>query len=162
MQLLPQHTLPVSMQEQTQPSPAVTMILLQIHLCLCKVIIFNSCLNMRISRTENSHKHVCFPPFFLPWLILKCSNVTCRSPPGYAPGTPFKMSCSPNTGTVPPYSSSPNPYPAAVYPVRSTYPQQNPYAQVGAWIIISFGQRGLSSHWTVTSLINLFTCLSRH
>lgn len=48
---------------------------------------------------------------------------------GYAPGTPFKMSCSPNTGTVPPYSSSPNPYPAAVYPVRSTYPQQNPYAQ---------------------------------
>lgn len=51
-------------------------------------------------------------------------------PPGYAPGTPFKMSCSPNAGTVPPYSSSPNPYPAAVYPVRSTYPQQNPYAQV--------------------------------
>ncbi|MEQ2176969.1 hypothetical protein GOODEAATRI_033635, partial [Goodea atripinnis] len=39
------------------------------------------------------------------------------------------MSCSPNTGTVPPYSSSPNPYPAAVYPVRSTYPQQSPYAQ---------------------------------
>lgn len=53
-------------------------------------------------------------------------------PPGYAPGTPFKMSCSPNTGTVPPFSSSPNPYPAAVYPVRSTYPQQNPYAQVRA------------------------------
>ncbi|XP_029004005.1 myelin-associated neurite-outgrowth inhibitor isoform X1 [Betta splendens] len=48
---------------------------------------------------------------------------------GYAPGTPFKMSCSPNTGTVPPYSTSPNPYQAAVYPVRSTYPQQNPYAQ---------------------------------
>ncbi|KAG7525852.1 hypothetical protein JOB18_032796 [Solea senegalensis] len=48
---------------------------------------------------------------------------------GYAPGTPFKMSCSPNTGTVPPYSSSPNPYHTAVYPVRSTYPQQNPYAQ---------------------------------
>lgn len=40
------------------------------------------------------------------------------------------MSCSPTTGAVPPYSSSPNPYPAAVYPVRSTYPQQNPYAQV--------------------------------
>ncbi|MEQ2210333.1 hypothetical protein XENOCAPTIV_011990 [Xenoophorus captivus] len=48
---------------------------------------------------------------------------------GYATGTAFKMSCSPNTGTVPPYSSSPNPYPAAVYPVRSTYPQQSPYAQ---------------------------------
>ncbi|XP_037613255.1 myelin-associated neurite-outgrowth inhibitor [Sebastes umbrosus] len=50
-------------------------------------------------------------------------------PSGYAPGTPFKMACSPNAGTVPPYSSSPNPYHAAVYPVRSTYPQQNPYAQ---------------------------------
>ncbi|AWP20878.1 putative myelin-associated neurite-outgrowth inhibitor-like isoform 2 [Scophthalmus maximus] len=50
-------------------------------------------------------------------------------PGGYAPGTPFKMSCSPNTGTVPPYSSSPNPYPTAIYPVRSTYPQHNPYAQ---------------------------------
>uniref|UniRef100_A0A4W5Q9H3 Family with sequence similarity 168 member B n=1 Tax=Hucho hucho TaxID=62062 RepID=A0A4W5Q9H3_9TELE len=50
-------------------------------------------------------------------------------PTGYAPGTPFKMSCSPTTGAVPPYSSSPNPYPAAVYPVRSTYPQQNPYTQ---------------------------------
>lgn len=49
---------------------------------------------------------------------------------GYAPGTPFKMSCSPTTGAVPPYSSSPNPYNGAVYPVRSTYPQQNPYAQV--------------------------------
>ncbi|XP_007566668.1 myelin-associated neurite-outgrowth inhibitor-like, partial [Poecilia formosa] len=50
-------------------------------------------------------------------------------PNGYATGTAFKMSCSPNTGTVPPYSSSPNPYPTAVYPVRSTYPQQSPYAQ---------------------------------
>ncbi|KAJ0023067.1 hypothetical protein NQD34_015201 [Periophthalmus magnuspinnatus] len=50
-------------------------------------------------------------------------------PSGYSPGTPFKMTCSPNTGTVPPYTSSPNPYQAAVYPVRSTYPQQNPYAQ---------------------------------
>ncbi|XP_056155098.1 myelin-associated neurite-outgrowth inhibitor isoform X2 [Lampris incognitus] len=50
-------------------------------------------------------------------------------PTGYAPGTPFKMSCSPSTGTVPPYSSSPTPYHAAVYPVRSTFPQQNPYAQ---------------------------------
>lgn len=55
--------------------------------------------------------------------------------PGYAPGTPFKMSCSPNTGTVPPYSSSPNPYQAAVYPVRSSYPQQNPYAQVSTLML---------------------------
>ncbi|XP_027005442.1 myelin-associated neurite-outgrowth inhibitor isoform X3 [Tachysurus vachellii] len=52
---------------------------------------------------------------------------------GYAQGTPFKMSCSPTTGAVPPYSSSPNPYPAAVYPMRSSYPQQNPYAQQGTY-----------------------------
>ncbi|KAJ8376073.1 hypothetical protein SKAU_G00066530 [Synaphobranchus kaupii] len=50
-------------------------------------------------------------------------------PTGYTPGTPYKMSCSPSTGAVPPYSSSPNPYQAAMYPVRSSYPQQNPYAQ---------------------------------
>ncbi|XP_020786182.1 myelin-associated neurite-outgrowth inhibitor isoform X1 [Boleophthalmus pectinirostris] len=56
--------------------------------------------------------------------VKRCTLIT-----GYSPGTPFKMTCSPNTGTVPPYTSSPNPYPAAVYPVRSTYPQQNPYAQ---------------------------------
>lgn len=52
---------------------------------------------------------------------------------GFTPGTPYKMSCSPTTGTVPPYSSSPNPYPAAVFPVRSAYPQQNPYAQQGTY-----------------------------
>lgn len=50
--------------------------------------------------------------------------------PGYTPGTPYKVSCSPTSGAVPPYSSSPNPYQTAVYPVRSAYPQQNPYAQV--------------------------------
>uniref|UniRef100_H3DNQ9 Family with sequence similarity 168 member B n=1 Tax=Tetraodon nigroviridis TaxID=99883 RepID=H3DNQ9_TETNG len=50
-------------------------------------------------------------------------------PSGYAPATPFKVSCSPNTGTVPAFSSSPSPYPAAVYPLRGTYPQQSPYAQ---------------------------------
>lgn len=61
----------------------------------------------------------CMNPFFPPCHLL-----------GYAQGTPFKMSCSPTTGAVPPYSSSPNPYPAAVYPVRSSYAQQNPYAQV--------------------------------
>ncbi|XP_036106756.1 myelin-associated neurite-outgrowth inhibitor isoform X3 [Molossus molossus] len=48
---------------------------------------------------------------------------------GYTPGTPYKVSCSPTSGTVPPYSSSPNPYQTAVYPVRSAYPQQSPYAQ---------------------------------
>lgn len=49
---------------------------------------------------------------------------------GYTPGTPYKVSCSPTSGAVPPYSSSPNPYQTAVYPVRSAYPQQSPYAQV--------------------------------
>ncbi|XP_038829017.1 myelin-associated neurite-outgrowth inhibitor-like isoform X2 [Salvelinus namaycush] len=50
-------------------------------------------------------------------------------PTGYAPGTSFKMTCLPTTGAVPTYSSSPNLYPAAAFPVRSTYPQQNPYTQ---------------------------------
>ncbi|XP_076771207.1 myelin-associated neurite-outgrowth inhibitor isoform X3 [Arvicanthis niloticus] len=49
---------------------------------------------------------------------------------GYTPGTPYKVSCSPTSGAVPPYSSSPNPYQTAVYPVRSAYPQQSPYAQL--------------------------------
>uniref|UniRef100_A0A8C4T0D8 Family with sequence similarity 168 member B n=1 Tax=Erpetoichthys calabaricus TaxID=27687 RepID=A0A8C4T0D8_ERPCA len=57
---------------------------------------------------------------------------------GYTPGTSYKVPCSPSTGTVPPYSSSPNPYQTAVYPVRSAYPQQNPYAQVGQKINIKF------------------------
>uniref|UniRef100_F6UF56 Family with sequence similarity 168 member B n=1 Tax=Ornithorhynchus anatinus TaxID=9258 RepID=F6UF56_ORNAN len=52
---------------------------------------------------------------------------------GYTPGTPYKVSCSPTSGAVPPYSSSPNPYQTAVYPVRSAYPQQNPYAQQGTY-----------------------------
>nr|KAF6452299.1 family with sequence similarity 168 member B [Molossus molossus] len=52
---------------------------------------------------------------------------------GYTPGTPYKVSCSPTSGTVPPYSSSPNPYQTAVYPVRSAYPQQSPYAQQGTF-----------------------------
>ncbi|KAG5850528.1 hypothetical protein ANANG_G00083420 [Anguilla anguilla] len=47
-------------------------------------------------------------------------------PTGYTPGTPYKMSCSPGTGAVPPYSSSPNPYQAAVYPMRSSYPSRTP------------------------------------
>ncbi|XP_030072732.1 myelin-associated neurite-outgrowth inhibitor isoform X2 [Microcaecilia unicolor] len=48
---------------------------------------------------------------------------------GYTPGAPYKVSCSPTSSAMPPYSSSPNPYQTAVYPVRSAYPQQNPYAQ---------------------------------
>ncbi|MGH0141349.1 UNVERIFIED_CONTAM: hypothetical protein FKN15_036788 [Acipenser sinensis] len=52
---------------------------------------------------------------------------------GFAPGTPYKVSCSPATGTLPPYSSSPNPYQTAMYPLRSAYPPQNPYVQQGAY-----------------------------
>ncbi|XP_047667567.1 cyclic AMP-dependent transcription factor ATF-1-like isoform X5 [Tachysurus fulvidraco] len=42
----------------------------------------------------------------------------------------LKGICEQKPSAVPPYSSSPNPYPAAVYPIRSSYPQQNPYALV--------------------------------
>ncbi|KAI5941722.1 Myelin-associated neurite-outgrowth inhibitor [Manis javanica] len=52
---------------------------------------------------------------------------------GYSPGAPYKVSCSPTSGAVPPYSPSPNPYQTAVYPVRSAYPQQSPYAQQGTY-----------------------------
>lgn len=45
---------------------------------------------------------------------------------GYAPDTPYKVSCCPNSWAVPPYSSSFDPYQTAVYPVRSAYPHQNP------------------------------------
>lgn len=61
---------------------------------------------------------------------------------GYTPGTPYKVSCSPTSGAVPPYSSSPNPYQTAVYPVRSAYPQQSPYAQVGLGCAVGV-RRGL-------------------
>ncbi|XP_023678084.1 myelin-associated neurite-outgrowth inhibitor isoform X2 [Paramormyrops kingsleyae] len=53
--------------------------------------------------------------------------------PAYSPSMYPGTSTAFQTGTVPPYSSSPNPYQAAVYPVRSAYPQQNPYAQQGAY-----------------------------
>ncbi|KAL0626491.1 Myelin-associated neurite-outgrowth inhibitor [Plecturocebus cupreus] len=60
-------------------------------------------------------------------------GLLCWESPGYSPGTPYKVSCSPTSGAVPPYSSSPNPYQTAVYPVRSAYPQQSPYAQQGTY-----------------------------
>nr|KAF6373610.1 family with sequence similarity 168 member B [Pipistrellus kuhlii] len=53
---------------------------------------------------------------------------------GYTPGTPYKVSCSPTSGAVPPYSSSPNSYQTAIYPVRSVYPQQSPYAQLSFFL----------------------------
>ncbi|KAJ3611888.1 hypothetical protein NHX12_021901 [Muraenolepis orangiensis] len=61
---------------------------------------------------------------------------------GYAPGAPFKMSCSPTTGAVPPYHSPHNPYHAALYPVRGAYPQQNPYAQLNQALLPSHQQQG--------------------
>ncbi|XP_058141276.1 myelin-associated neurite-outgrowth inhibitor-like [Dasypus novemcinctus] len=50
---------------------------------------------------------------------------------GYTPGSPYEVSCSPTSGAVPPYTSSPTPYQTAVHPVRSAYPQQSPRAQRG-------------------------------
>ncbi|XP_036312174.1 myelin-associated neurite-outgrowth inhibitor isoform X4 [Pipistrellus kuhlii] len=61
------------------------------------------------------------------------TNVKGIGYPGYTPGTPYKVSCSPTSGAVPPYSSSPNSYQTAIYPVRSVYPQQSPYAQQGTF-----------------------------
>lgn len=75
---------------------------------------------------------------------------------GYAPGTPFKMSCSPNNGTVPPYSSSPNPYQAAMYPVRSTYPQQNPYAQVSVTLHLALGYGDIATSMYFLSGLNVW------
>lgn len=35
-----------------------------------------------------------------------------------------------SNGAPPPYTPTPTPYPTAMYPIRSAYPQQNIYAQV--------------------------------
>ncbi|XP_076845399.1 protein FAM168A isoform X1 [Brachyhypopomus gauderio] len=47
----------------------------------------------------------------------------------YTAGTPYKVPPTQSNGAPPPYSPSPNPYPTAMYPIRSAYPQQNLYAQ---------------------------------
>ncbi|XP_030622358.1 protein FAM168A [Chanos chanos] len=47
----------------------------------------------------------------------------------YTAGTPYKVPPTQTNGAPPPYSPSPNPYPGAMYPIRSAYPQQNLYAQ---------------------------------
>uniref|UniRef100_A0AAY4DDJ7 Uncharacterized protein n=1 Tax=Denticeps clupeoides TaxID=299321 RepID=A0AAY4DDJ7_9TELE len=47
----------------------------------------------------------------------------------YTAGTPYKVPPTQTNGAPPPYSPSPNPYPTAMYPIRSAYPQQNLYAQ---------------------------------
>ncbi|XP_020918140.1 protein FAM168A isoform X8 [Phacochoerus africanus] len=51
--------------------------------------------------------------------------------PGYTAGTPYKVPPTQSNTAPPPYSPSPNPYQTAMYPIRSAYPQQNLYAQVG-------------------------------
>ncbi|XP_046718050.1 protein FAM168A-like isoform X1 [Silurus meridionalis] len=53
-------------------------------------------------------------------------------PPGYTTGTPYKVPQAQTNGAPPPYSASPSPYSTAMYPIRSAYPQQNLYAQVGS------------------------------
>ncbi|XP_006860120.1 PREDICTED: myelin-associated neurite-outgrowth inhibitor-like [Chrysochloris asiatica] len=59
------------------------------------------------------------------------TNLTFQT--GCTPGIPYKVSCSPTSGTVPSYSSSPNPYQTSVYPVQNAYPHQRPYAQQGMY-----------------------------
>lgn len=53
--------------------------------------------------------------------------------PGYtSAGTPYKVPPTQSNGAPPPYTPTPTPYPTAMYPIRSAYPQQNIYAQVAA------------------------------
>ncbi|XP_037681743.1 myelin-associated neurite-outgrowth inhibitor-like [Choloepus didactylus] len=49
----------------------------------------------------------------------------------YTPGTPYKVSCSPTSGAVPPYFFSPSPYQTAGYRVRKAHSQQSPCVQRG-------------------------------
>lgn len=50
---------------------------------------------------------------------------------GYTPaGTPYKVPPTQSNGAPPPYTPTPTPYPTAMYPIRSAYPQQNLYTQV--------------------------------
>lgn len=53
---------------------------------------------------------------------------------GYTAGTPYKVPPTQSNTAPPPYSPSPNPYQTAMYPIRSAYPQQNLYAQVGTFL----------------------------
>ncbi|KAL2774400.1 myelin-associated neurite-outgrowth inhibitor, partial [Daubentonia madagascariensis] len=45
---------------------------------------------------------------------------------GYTPGTPYKVSCSPTSGAVPPYSSSPQPLPDCRVPRAKCLPPAEP------------------------------------
>lgn len=62
-----------------------------------------------------------------------CASVLC---PGYtSAGTPYKVPPTQSNGAPPPYTPTPTPYPTAMYPIRSAYPQQNIYAQVRAQLL---------------------------
>ncbi|NXE28485.1 F168A protein, partial [Ardeotis kori] len=53
----------------------------------------------------------------------------------YTAGTPYKVPPTQSNNAPPPYSPSPNPYQTAMYPIRSAYPQQNLYTQVGTSLV---------------------------
>ncbi|XP_059540363.1 myelin-associated neurite-outgrowth inhibitor isoform X4 [Myotis daubentonii] len=114
-QLLP--TPPTCTLEQILPSKQFTQTL---HPCFCS----GPLVQFKNPLWPSSQK-VC-PP--LVYSVKRKSYFLC-----YTPGTPYKVSCSPTSGVVPPYSSSPNSYQTAVYPVRSAYPHQSPYAQQGTF-----------------------------
>ena len=64
--------------------------------------------------------------------LVTVSPPLCPPPPGYtAAGTPYKVPPNQSNGAPPPYTPSPSPYQTAMYPIRSAYPQQNLYTQVG-------------------------------
>ncbi|XP_075957090.1 protein FAM168A isoform X5 [Anarhichas minor] len=59
-------------------------------------------------------------------------------PPGYlklllcgytSAGAQYKVPPTQSNGAPPPYTPTPTPYPTAMYPIRSAYPQQNLYTQ---------------------------------
>lgn len=57
------------------------------------------------------------------FLSIPCAGYT-------SAGTPYKVPPTQSNGAPPPYTPTPTPYPTAMYPIRSAYPQQNIYAQV--------------------------------
>lgn len=93
-----------------------------------------------------------FPAWIRPMLVWGLVTGTCCLPAmlfcqligsfsyclgtGYTAGTPYKVPPTQSNTAPPPYSPSPNPYQTAMYPIRSAYPQQNLYAQVGTCRIL--------------------------
>lgn len=69
-------------------------------------------------------------------------------------GTPYKVPPTQSNGAPPPYTPTPTPYPTAMYPIRSAYPQQNLYAQVRSAEAVGC----LCSLCFACSLITRFIC----